>query len=86
MGALPLRRTAYPALAGRQGQKPLPLPMQGVARDGYVKDYSTQASAFLLDIPITLNERLSVSPLSAGILDNARRSATSCEDKVQVMG
>jgi len=56
-----------------------------VARDGDLKDYSTQASAFLLDIAIALNERLNGSPVSVGIPDKARRSATSCVDKVQVM-
>jgi hypothetical protein len=56
-----------------------------VARDGHVKDYSTQASAFLLDIAIALNERLNGSRVSVEAPDEARRSATSCVDKVQVM-
>ena len=52
-GVSPLVARLTPTLAGRQGPEVSGSRQQDNVGSGQVKDYSTQASAFLLDLPRT---------------------------------
>jgi hypothetical protein len=51
-GAAPRPHGLTPPSPEGRGQKFLPPAKQGMALDGSIKDYSTHASAFLLDRPL----------------------------------